>query len=114
MPGDPPIFQVTPQALTSLVELIRPFFSSQSSTVNPMSIDSQFANLHTSISLQDKSRNQRMDYQEGLLKEIKEQAMKTNGRVTTLENKWRWAVGWLMGASAAVAGIVQIILHFWK
>lgn len=81
---------------------------------NPNSIDTQFAVLHTSIQLQNSSRNERMDAQDKVLREIKVQTAETNGRVTVLETKWKTAVGWIAGASATAIFVVQLALHFWK
>lgn len=58
----------------------------------------------------------RMSFQDADLKSIKEdnsviktQVIKTNGRVTSLEAKWRW----ILFIGTGVAGIVHFIFEVW-
>lgn len=109
----PEVAPISPETIAAVVEALRPLIPAPLA-FNPNSLDSQFSNLHTSIALQDKSRNYRMDRQDEVLKEIVVQTTKTNARVTKLEGRWKNAFAWLAGASASISAGLYFLVHFWK
>jgi hypothetical protein len=58
----------------------------------------------------------RFDQQDSVLKEIKEQVMKTNGRVTDLErDKWiQRGIVFAISTSVPLGLELSKLLHFWK
>ncbi len=49
----------------------------------------------------------RMDAQDGLLAEIKTQTLKTNGRVTALETRWKVVVARVVGGATVITFLWQ-------
>jgi hypothetical protein len=82
-------------------------------TFNPNSLNAQFGQIHQELRNQNESRNIRMDRQDHILTEIQVQTVKTNGRVSVLETKWKTIVAWVAGASAVIVfllGIARLLI----
>lgn len=69
---------------------------------NPKSFDAQIATLHATILAHNLRQSERMDTQDTTLARIEKQTTITNGRVTMLEGRWKTAVAYFAGASAAI------------
>lgn len=91
---------------------------------NPRSTDSMFATLIAEIKAQESDREafrtevrqrfirgaERMTEQDKLLVEIKVQTLKTNGRVTKLEQGWKILSAKALGAVAVFTVLVKALM----
>jgi hypothetical protein len=91
---------------------------------NPRSADSMFATLIAEMKAQNSDREafrnevrnrfnrgaERMSAQDAILAEIKTQTLKTNGRVTKLEQGWKILCAKAIGAACALTIAVKILL----
>jgi len=91
---------------------------------NPRSADSMFATLIAEMKAQNAAREafrdevrqrftrgaERMTEQDKILTEIKIQTLKTNGRVTKLEQGWKILCAKAIGAVAALTIVIKTLL----
>jgi len=78
---------------------------------NPNSMDAQFGRLTTMIEDHNKSDEQWHQRFDVFLRDIKDQTTVANGRVRSLEQKWKYVIGWLAGGSLAATVAWAIASH---
>lgn len=84
----------------------------QPNEFNPNSVDATIATVIERLNFQDDTRSEQHAENKKVLGEILVQAKLTNGRVTKLELRWRYVIGFAAGASAIAAAIWKIVERF--
>jgi len=67
---------------------------------NPRSLDAQFAKINTILEIHEE-----------FLKTILAETKKTNGRVTAIEWRDRYFIGWVVGASTVIGAAVAVLIR---